>query len=137
MKNIPIRHIATTQQEPGLEGNFIIRDIEELLSAKDMVQELHRHDFFFILALKKGKGDHAIDFQSYKIDDNTIFCMRPGQVHELVLKTGSSGYLLQFKKAFVTSNDQSLRKVTLSNFYKLAAKPFKKLTTLLDAILQE
>lgn len=59
-----------------------------------MFQELHRHDFFFILALKKGLGCHVIDFTSYEVSNNSIFLMRPGQVHQLFLKEGNTGYLM-------------------------------------------
>jgi len=47
MKSIPIRHINTTQKEPGISGSFSIRNIQEMLGNKDMIQELHRHDFWF------------------------------------------------------------------------------------------
>ena len=56
MKNIPVRHIKTTQKEPDFAESFSIRDVGDLLAVKDMVQELHRHDFFFLLALEKGQG---------------------------------------------------------------------------------
>jgi len=137
MKNIPIRHIPGTKQEPGIEDSFIIRDSKELLAGKDMVQELHRHDFYFVLVLKKAKGKHVIDFQSYKVKGHTVFCMRPGQVHELLLKAGSTGYLLQFKKAFLSSDEHSLRKATNPNFYQLDTRSFKKIAILLESVLQE
>ena len=67
MENIPIRHIHETQKEPNLSGSFSIRDIHELLQEKDVIQELHRHDFFYILVLKNGSGYHEIDFTQYEI----------------------------------------------------------------------
>lgn len=97
MENIPIRDIKS----------FSIRDIKEL----NMVQELHRHDFYYLLALKKGKGDHAVDFISYEVNDNMVFFIRPGQVHQLTLKAGSTGYLVVFKTDFYAS--PLLRKVNL------------------------
>jgi hypothetical protein len=65
MEKIPIRYINAPQKEAIFFGSFSIRDVRELLAGKDMVQELHRHDFFYILALKKGTGSHEIDFTSY------------------------------------------------------------------------
>lgn len=55
MKEIPIRHIRSTSIEPLLSGSFAIRDVSDLLAGKDLIQELHRHDYYFVLALKKGK----------------------------------------------------------------------------------
>lgn len=141
MENIPIRHINATQKEPILSGSFNIRDVRNLLAGKDMVQELHRHDFFFILALKKGTGKHAIDFTSYEVCDNSFFFMRPGQVHQLTLKAGSTGYLMEFKTDFYYPHDkvlnQLLRKASNMNFYRLDANTFKKLLSLSTYIFQE
>ena len=53
MKNIPIRHIKNLNPKPDLTGNFNIRKIEELLDGNDLEQDLHRHDFFLIIFLKK------------------------------------------------------------------------------------
>ena len=47
--------------------------------------------------LQQGTGNHEIDFIPYKVSDNAVFFMRPGQVHQLTLKAGSLGYLMQFK----------------------------------------
>src|SRR5687767_4289014 len=100
MEKIPVRHIMAAKQEPKSSDSFSIRDIGALLAGKDMVQALHRHDFFHILALKDGRGNHTIDFTSYDVCDNSIFFMRPGQVHQLTLKGESRGYLMQFNTDF-------------------------------------
>ncbi|MRG45140.1 helix-turn-helix domain-containing protein [Chitinophaga sp. SYP-B3965] len=115
MKNIPIRDITS----------FSIRDIKEL----DMVQALHRHDFYYMLALKKGKGEHAIDFISYEVADNMVFFLRPGQVHQLTMKAGSTGYLMSFKNDFYYS--PLLRKASL---YHTGTQ---QLFSILTAILRE
>jgi hypothetical protein len=141
MKNIPIRHIKATQKEPNLSGSFSIRDVRDLLAGKDMVQELHRHDFFYVLALKKGAGKHEIDFTSYEVNDNSVFLMRPGQVHQLTLKAGSTGYLMGFKTDFYYPLDkvanQLLRKASGLNLYQTDANGFKKLLSILACIFLE
>ena len=73
MQRIPIRHINGIQKEPDFSGNFSIRDIHGLLAGKDMVQYLYRHDFFYVLALKNGGGNHDIDFTPYHVEDNSVF----------------------------------------------------------------
>lgn len=141
MKNIPIRHIDTPQKEPGFSGSFNIREVSPLLAGKQMVQDLHRHDYFYILALRKGTGSHEIDFTSMKVRDHSVFFMRPGQVHQLTLNPGSKGYLMQFKADFYyPSNKESrqlLRKASAKNLCQLDVKRFKKLNTLLKYIFQE
>lgn len=141
MANIPIRYIQQTQKEPDLSGSFSIRDIKVLLDEEDMFQELHRHDFYYILVLKKGIGFHEIDFIHFEIKNYVIFLMRPGQVHQLELKAGSTGYLVQFKTDFFyTQNKLSqelLRKVSHLNFCNLDSDGFSKLETILTSILIE
>lgn len=141
MERIPIRHLSTTQAEPDLFGNFGIRSIADLLGGKDMLQELHRHDFFYILVLENGKGHHEIDFRSYVVTDHTVFFMRPGQVHQIELKAGSTGYLIHFRDEFYLPQDQNagrlLRKLSQLNHYELNADQFQKLMRVLMPTFQE
>ncbi|HEY8970126.1 MAG TPA: helix-turn-helix transcriptional regulator [Puia sp.] len=106
-----------------------------------MVQELHRHSFFYVLVLRKGRGEHSIDFVPYTVGDYSIFFMRPGQVHRLVLKKGSKGFLMGFTNDFYapvkTESRQILRKVSNKNSCLLDAKSFKKLLSILEDIFEE
>ncbi len=136
MNKIPVRHL----KERDFSENFNIRDIETLLSGEDMVQELHRHDFFYILVLDKGIGEHTIDFTPYTISDHSVFFMRPGQVHQLTLKKGSTGYLMTFTAGFYLPANpahQALRKVSNKNFHQLSSDRFQKLLSVLTYIFQE
>lgn len=91
--------------------------------------------------LAKGKGEHSIDFTSYPINDNSVFFMRPGQVHQLTLKQGSKGYLMQFNREFYTPKKEPvnfvLRKVSNKNYCPLSADRFKKLLSQLFFIFEE
>lgn len=141
MDTIPVRHIKAAQKETDFFESFNIRDVGDLLAVKDMVQELHRHDFFFILALENGKGSHKIDFTSYEVCDHSVFFMRPGQVHELTLKAGSTGYLMEFNTDFYFPHDkassQLLRKVSNKNLCQLDESRVRKLLSILTSIFQE
>lgn len=141
MERIPIRHIHTARQEPDLSENFSIRDLHSLLAGKDMAQELHRHDFYYMLVLQTASGEHHIDFTAYPVVDNTVFFMRPGQVHDLVLKADSTGYLMQFRDEFYFPKDkasnQRLRKASNIDHYQLDSNTFQKLHRILADIYQE
>lgn len=134
MKKIPVRHINAAQKELNAAESFGIQDLHALLAGKDMVQELHRHDFYYVLALKKGGGHHEIDFTLYSIDNNAVFFMRPGQVHQLTLKAGSTGYMMQFSKEFYALHDSALLR---ANHYSPDAGRCQKLLTILSNIFQE
>ncbi|WP_440122438.1 helix-turn-helix domain-containing protein [Tenacibaculum sp. Ill] len=141
MKTIPVRHLKTSQKEPNLSGDFMIKDLQELLNGKDMVHELHRHDFYFFLVLKKGIGNHEIDFVSYDVTDYTVFIVRPGQVHELELKSNSEGFMIQFNTDFYYPFDKRmnslLQKVSTSNYYLLEEDFFLRINPLLTSIFSE
>lgn len=110
MKNIPVRKIKAKPEPDAAEG-FSIRDIGKMLHGKRMEQELHRHDHYFILVLKKGKGKHSIDLTEYNISSNSVFFLRPGQMHKLTLFPGSTGYLLQFGREFYSAGNSSSKQV--------------------------
>ena len=141
MKNIPVRHITPTPKREPIAATFNIRDVRDVLKGKDMTQELHRHDFYYVLALKKGAGTHAIDFASYNIADHTVFFIRPGQVHQLTLKAGSTGYLMAFNSDFYYAHDhasnQLLRKAGNVNLYQLDSAGMKKVLSILSYIWDE
>ena len=141
MKKIPIRHITKSTKEPDFSENFSIRNLQDVLGGKDMIHELHRHDYFFILALEKGEGHHEIDFIPYQVCDYSFFFLRPGQVHQLTLKADSTGYLMEFNSNFYSPTDkasgQLLSKVSTKNLCQLDAKRIEKLFALLAYIYQE
>lgn len=141
MANIPVRHINSTGKEPKFSESFSIRDVHDLLGGGDMVQELHRHDFFYVLALEKGKGKHEIDFTTYQVGDRYIFLMRPGQVHQLTLRAGSTGYLMAFKTDFYYTNGplskNILRQATKKCLCQTDDRKFRKLSSILNYIFHE
>lgn len=140
MQKIPIRKFDG-RVEPTVSQNFNIRKLQDLLAGKDMVQPTHRHDFHFVLAIQKGAGVHVVDFNSYKVKNYSVFFLRPGQVHELRLKAGSKGYLIEFKNDFYQSKDrtsnQLLRRVNQKNFYQLKDDEFKKVLSTLTSMQEE
>ncbi|OJJ19913.1 AraC family transcriptional regulator [marine bacterium AO1-C] len=139
MENIPIRSL--TNKEPELVGSFSIRSTDELLTEQAVVQELHRHDFFFLLTLEKAKGSHEIDFIPYEVCDHSLYFMRPGQVHQNTLQASGGGYLMQFTQDFYVPSDklsqQRLRQASYQNFYKLEKAPFQRIFGQLTHIFQE
>lgn len=138
MKDIPIRQLKTAHRAAAVAEGFSIRAVEELLAGNDLLHAFHRHDYYFVLALGKGAGTHEIDFVPYDIVDNSLFVLRPGQVHQLVLKAGSTGFLLQFNPAFYYPSDKSarqfLRAATHKNFCQLEAQRAAKLFAILANI---
>lgn len=141
MEKIPIRNITVIPDDINLSEKFRIRTVQELQKEQKLIQDTHRHDYYFILALIKGWGQHTIDFISYDITNHSIFFMRPGQVHQLSLKTGSTGYLMQFSKDFYRPDNKIDQQLLLSasnkNFCELDLKKSEKLFNVLTNIHTE
>lgn len=137
MKKIPIRQI----KDSFFEERFSIRDIEPLVANGDLIHELHRHDFYFVLFIKNGTGEHEIDFIKHKVDNYSVFFIRPGQVHQLKLKKGTTGFMLQFTPDFYAPRENPasvvLRKVSNKNHCHLSSARFDKIDLFLQAIFQE
>jgi AraC family transcriptional activator of pobA len=53
------------------------------------------------------RGTHEIDFSSYPVKSNSVFFIKPGQVHQLEMKAGCSGFLMEFNAEFLSSIKQS------------------------------
>jgi len=141
VKEIPIRQLNPSYKELNLSESFTIRKLEDLFEGANMIDTLHRHDFYFILILKKGSGNHEIDFINYKISDYSIFIIRPGQVHKLELKKDSIGFIMQFNIEFyypIGKKEGALLKNTRTkNFHQLNQDSFSKISVLLNSIFNE
>jgi AraC-like DNA-binding protein len=141
MKVIPIRKIATANKIMTDTGRFSIRDVQQVLQGNDLVHDLHKHDFFFVLALEKAAGFHEIDFLKYPVHNHSVFILRPGQVHRLELKSGCKGFLMEFDLTFYQPKknitDLRWQKASSKNYCEVEAKRFMKLQAVLANILHE
>ena len=137
MNTIPVRQL----RDSFFEERFSLRSIEPLVAERALIHDLHRHDFYFILFVEKGKGEHEIDFIHYEVGEFSVFFLRPGQVHQLKLAQGASGFMLQFTSQFYSPKDipaiQVLRKVSTKNHCRLSSEEFAHIMTLLQLIFTE
>jgi len=141
MKKIPIRQITATRQEQSNVGRFSIRDLRTILNGKRLVHDLHKHDFYFILAIETGTGMHEIDFVPYEVHNNTVFILRPGQVHQLHLEADCTGYLFEFDQLFYqqknVNEEQRWKNLFGRNYCEVEKNRFKKLHSYLSIIFEE
>jgi AraC family transcriptional activator of pobA len=82
------------------EHSFYIEDLRTHLRDHAFVSKPHRHDFYLILYITKGTGDHTIDFVAYPVKPNSFFLMTPGQVHSWNLSADVDGFILFFTPEF-------------------------------------
>lgn len=94
ISNIPYQQLPLT-------GQFSVFDLGSFQN--DLTRHPHTHDSFEIIWFTKGKGQHVVDFVSYELDDNMLFFLRPGQVHQ-VLDCQRAGHVMVFTEKFYFSN---------------------------------
>ena len=88
--------------------SFSISRMEDIYDKRQGIKdEAHRHDFYTILLIKRGKGEHIIDFNAYKIAENQVYFINPGQVHQLIENEKSYGYAITFSQQFLAQNNIS------------------------------
>jgi AraC family transcriptional activator of pobA len=61
----------------------------------------HSHDYYEITWITKGAGKLCADLKEYNLEENTIYFIRPNQVHRLVLSTDAEGYIISFNDSFL------------------------------------
>ncbi|RZM21807.1 MAG: helix-turn-helix domain-containing protein [Pedobacter sp.] len=141
MKKIPIRQISSVYQGVQPSERFTIRKVQDIVGETDLIQHLHRHNFFFILALQTGDGTHDIDFNTYKVRSQSIYFLRPGQVHQLELKAGCTGFLVEYNAEFYNPDTKSaiqrFRRASHKTYCKLDANRFDKIQATLTAMYLE
>ncbi|MBL7769537.1 MAG: helix-turn-helix domain-containing protein [Flavipsychrobacter sp.] len=141
MKSIPVRQIAPEKTLQSSAGRFSVRDLQQVLNGKDLVHDLHRHDFYFVLAVQRGSGIHEIDFVPYPVLDNAVFILRPGQVHKLELTADTTGFLLEFDLSFYQPKnsiaEHRWKKASSKNYCAVEAARFQKLHAYLANIFNE
>ena len=65
-----------------------------------------RHTFYALFWLIEGDGFHHIDYTGYPIRPQTLYLMRPGQMHFFEVEKLPSGYSIFFLEEFLYLNNQ-------------------------------
>lgn len=82
------------------QQKIIVHDLKELIENDFYISKKpHRHSFYHILYIEKGNGVHTIDFIDHEIENEMIFFVSPGQVHNLeFFDNNSSGAMINFSE---------------------------------------
>lgn len=82
------------------------------------VDEEHRHDYYTVLLVNEAHGIHRIDFKDYALSKDQVFCVSPGQVHQVIEKSPSDGYILLFSNDFLVENNVSIKFIEDLNLFR-------------------
>lgn len=92
------------KDEPN-KPQFEIFPLKDFLLRKACnTQKPHVHTFYQIIWFKKGTGKHYVDFNEYEIEDNTLFFISKGQIHNFD-ENYQDGYMIHFNESFIAYNE--------------------------------
>ena len=101
-------------------------DIQKIqLMDIDTLEELakpasHRH--FEIIWICNGSGNCMIDLEKFEIENNMIFCIKPGQAHQLLTVGDIDGYVISFSESFFYKGEQEEDLLCLSGLNQSVPK---------------
>jgi AraC-like DNA-binding protein len=85
---------------------FMIKRMEDYWEKQQKEPDTpHRHNYYTVLLVLDAEGSHFIDFNEYYIDKNQVFFVSPGQVHQIIEKRQSNGYVMTFGQEFLASSN--------------------------------
>lgn len=67
---------------------------------QDQINRPHRHNYYVLVWLREGEGTHQVDLETLPLQNETIYCISPGQVHWLRANGMPKGYVISFTAAF-------------------------------------
>lgn len=84
----------------GSQSDFLF-DFARLRNSTQLPRPfLHRHGYYHILWMTRASGEHIIDFNKYRIEDNSVFFLSPGQVHAWNSTIEPDGYIINISPHF-------------------------------------
>jgi len=100
-------------------ASFSISKMEDIYTKRNgKVDEPHRHNYYTVLIINKAKGEHKIDFNSYKLSNQQIFFVAPGQVHQVIEEKKSFGFAMTFSNQFLIENSIRLSFIESLNLFQ-------------------
>lgn len=113
--HIPVYSLSAFSSSERKEQQFQIEVFDA--NRHFQVEYPHRHDFFEVLFLTKGSGQHVIDTNRYEIAPPCIFFMSPGQAHKLELSHDIEGYIFIFTADFYLLNQSNQNRLLEFPFF--------------------
>ncbi|RYD80150.1 MAG: helix-turn-helix domain-containing protein [Sphingobacteriales bacterium] len=102
-ENLPVYGIDDFGNALINEKHFYINALSSHLTAHSFVTKPHRHDFYILVYISQGSGNHTIDFVSYDVQPGAWFFLIPGEVHNWFFSADIEGEILFFDAQFQQS----------------------------------
>jgi len=79
----------------------------------------HSHDYYEMIWITNGRGTLHADLYEYTIDKDMLYCVRPGQVHQLQTCKDTEGFVLSFTESFLKLADHEFDPTCQAGLFQL------------------
>jgi AraC family transcriptional activator of pobA len=79
----------------------------------------HCHDYYEITWITSGSGKLFSDLREYSLDENSLYFIKPNQVHRLLLNQDAQGFILAFKDSFVNLGAHEFDLICQASLFQL------------------
>jgi len=126
---------------------FEVRTIQSIQEETGTLDELSKNsDCFQLIWITNGTGTHIVDLEKSDIQNNHVFCIKPGQRHRLHLDNNSQGFVFLFTESFINAGEHEfdlgcqsdlLHLFSISTGIMLHHEILNDMKDLVDKILKE
>lgn len=105
---IPV-HRMDTHTSLGIELSYLeITDEVDEIMLQSNKNEVHRDDYYMFLFLKTGEARFTVDFEEMQLQGESVFYVRPGQVHLVTSIRETKGWALAIDSMLVENNYKNM-----------------------------
>lgn len=136
-KVIPIYSISEFCNTLQIDNIKVVSFSNEACTAAEFDAN-HRHEYYEIGWLKRGKGIHTIDAVDYPYAGSVLFLLSPGQMHKIKPIERGEGYVIKFLPAlFKDSRDMDEYLQNTGLFDNIETQPVIPVTSSLHVTLDD
>jgi AraC-like DNA-binding protein len=120
--------------------SFNIKKIDKIIGGDSF--DIRQHSLYELVCISKGNIKLTIDFQTYNLKENTIYLIRPEQIHQWVkddCENKCIGYIFHFSKDFLPTYDMVNKLYEKNSFpvIELSSDIFNNINQLILMLLDE
>lgn len=136
-KIIPIYRIGQHCLEKNIRGIKVSSFSEEACTISELEGD-HRHEYYEIVWLKKGRGVHTIDMVRYPYSGSVLFLLAPGQMHRIEPVEKADGYVIRFDASlFTDARDMDEYVLNDGLFDNIQAQPLIRVSSSAHAVFED
>lgn len=136
-KKAPVYHIKQHCSYKEIKNIKISSFSEDACTVAEF-EEDHRHEYYEIVWLRKGRGVHRIDMKDYPYTGSVLFLLSPGQMHRIQPVEKADGYVVKFLPSLF-NDTKDMEEYLLHNnlFDNIQAQPVIKVSSSAHTVFED